>query len=59
MLSRISICDPSLSGDFQDVIDSLIPELIEMTVNDENEDACAAGMKALMYLAEDGILNLP
>lgn len=60
MPSGISICDLSLLDDFQDVINSPIPKLIvEMAVNDENEDACAAGMKALKYLVEDGILKLP
>jgi hypothetical protein len=49
----------SSPADFQDVVKSSLPKLVEMTVTDDDEDVHNAGMQSLKVLVQDSALTMP
>jgi hypothetical protein len=54
----ISLLDlPPFLVEFKNTVQSSIPKLVEMVVNNDNEDVRTAGIKSLAALADDGVWN--
>lgn len=57
LLESLDPCPIFFPADFQVFVESGIPGLVEMAMNDINEGARAAGVKSLVSLARHGVLN--